>query len=296
MNLCQLICGKRAGSWQWDSMNMKLQLDKISAVENLFKEKNWPIERDQLMFSSTFNRFCYRLSLFDEEQQSLIIELAHHFRDIGINDFQEYFCEAIKEIDFTDFKAVLVAPLKPLSVKETKSSNAIWYYLKSYSDFSYKEYDRKLFFIDNWEEIQNTLSTQQALLLLVDDFIGTGETVIETLDELIESGMITKDSNFKVVSFLAQEAGINKVSDNFGKIACVGEILKRGITDRFEGDELERKRELMIKIETSIKVKEGYSFGYGGSESLVAFNRRSANNTFPVFWLEKKNKLAPFKR
>ncbi len=276
---------------------MNIRIETISKLEELFKKKNWEIINDSASFSSTFNRFCSRLSLFDEEKQDLLIALSYRFWNVGINDFQNYFCIAVNKIpELKNYSSILIAPLKKPSITSPKSSDMIWYYLKSYSDFTYEDFGKKLFFTADWKQVSELLLNNSHLLVLVDDFIGTGETAIETIEELKLLKVLSEKSDFKIISFLAQEVGLKNIFDKYGNITACCEVLKKGISDFYVGKDLERNLHLMLEMEKAIKVKADYKLGYGNSESLVAFSQRSANNTFPVFWLEKTNKLAPFKR
>lgn len=276
---------------------MGISIENLAKLEELFVKKNWEIVKETAMFSSLFNRFCNRLNLFDNNKQSFLIELGHNFIDLGLNDFQPCFIDAVKKNPkLNDYKNIIVTPLKSPSVKETKSSDAIWYHLKNYSDFSYEDFHKKLFFLSDWNSVQLAIAKPDTLLVLIDDFIGTGKTVVDTIAELKDLGCINENDQFSVVTFIAQEVGIKLIQSTYGEIVYCSIRLKKALTDRYSGDELTKRTIMMKEIEAKISVSPGFEFGYGQSESLVSVSRRSANNTFPVYWLEKKKKLAPFKR
>lgn len=277
---------------------MGITFESISKVEELFNAKNWEIINDSSLFSSTFNRFCARLAMFDEEKQDLLIELGYRFTDLNLNDFQPCFVDAIKKIENLDeYKSIIVAPLKSPNTKSVKSCDGIWYHLKNYSDFSYETFGKKLYFSSDWEKNTKVLDEKKGILLiLIDDFIGTGETVVGALDDLFSEGIIKTEHKIKVLTFMAQREGVEVVHKKYPKIVTHSISLDKGLTDNYKGDNLANNKKLMTEMEQKLKVHSDYEFGYGRSESLVAVSRRSANNTFPVFWLEKKTKLAPFKR
>jgi len=276
---------------------MAISLENLEKLEDLFIFKNWEINKDSTSFSSTFNRFCNRLDLFDSEKQTLMIELGYQFLDLGYNDFQPHFSEAIKKIPgLGDYNSIIVAPLKKPSLIQTKSADALWYFLKNYSDFSYETFGSKLYFLSEWSRIKKSIANPNIILILIDDFIGTGETVVETLDELYKESYITDAQPVKVLTLAAQAQGTTFIDSLYKDMVVFSVKLDKGLTDKYTDPELSTKKQMMSEMEQKLRVESDYEFGYGRSESLFAVGRRSANNTFPVYWLEKKKKLAPFKR
>lgn len=69
----------------------------------------------------------------------------------------------------------------------------------------------------------------------------------------------------------------------------------KGITDNYTEEELSEKLMLMNTIESKIKVHKNEKLGFKGSEALISLIR-TPNNTFPVFWKERKGRKAPFPR
>lgn len=275
---------------------MNISVEMLRKLADLFEFKRWEIESNSAKWSSLFNRFSSRLSLFNEEKQQLLIELGYRFKNIGINDYEQYFIKAVNNIPkISEFKKIIVAPLKKPSTTETKSADNIWYHFKNHVDFNYEWFGSLLYWESNWDKIRKNLKND-SILLLVDDFTGTGKTAIDVLDELYDLKLLLDTNNVCVTTFMGQRIGI----ENFGikypqKISC-SLILDRAISDFYVGKVKTQKNQLMEEMELEIKVQDDYKFGWGKSESLVALNNRSVNNTFPVFWLEKKIKYAPFKR
>ena len=71
---------------------------------------------------------------------------------------------------------------------------------------------------------------------------------------------------------------------------------KRGISDRYVGEQLDTYSRIMTHIEDKLKVAAKDRFGYNQSEALISLIR-TPNNTFPVFWKSYgKNKIVPFPR
>ena len=134
---------------------------------------------------------------------------------------------------------------------------------------------------------------EKSILVLVDDFIGTGNTA----EKCLKSMNLPKDivERTKVLALVAQEEGVDYIQ-KLGVELYVGETRRKGISDYYTDEEAEHRLKLMEEIEDKMSVKRNYRLGYGQSEALVTMCR-TPNNTFPVFWEEKGNmKLAPFPR
>lgn len=127
-------------------------------------------------------------------------------------------------------------------------------------------------------------------IVLVDDFIGTGDTIMRKLKYLIET--IEKRSlrniNIKIVSFAAmdfsKEVLKNKNIDYFSV-----HWLKKGIEDLVDQDQRGTAIKAMESMEDHLKKeyqgKKLPNFGYKRSEALFAIESFNIpNNVFPIFW------------
>ena len=105
---------------------------------------------------------------------------------------------------------------------------------------------------------------------------------------------LMKHKNIKVVSIAAQEFGINNVKEKLSIDIIANKILKRGISDYYI--DFEDKKNLMREISKKIEVSDDMELGYKDCESLITMLQKTPNNTFPVYWKETRNKVAPFPR
>ena len=129
-------------------------------------------------------------------------------------------------------------------------------------------------------------------LILVDDFIGTGNTIYRktnwVLAKIKESGKI--DITIKIIAI----AGMEFSKPNLDKLLIEYYAplwLKKGISDFYQNLTLDKNIEVMNKLEgilnptyNNYKLKK-YTFGYKRSEALYALqNYGVPNNVFPLFW------------
>jgi hypothetical protein len=138
---------------------------------------------------------------------------------------------------------------------------------------------------------------KKSMILIVDDFIGTGNTAEDALKDYNLRLRIEDDLPI-VVALVAQEQGIQKLS-KLGVSVVATIIRKRGISDNSEIVDKPRAIELMKTIERQLSINSKYSLGYGRTEALVSM-MRTPNNTFPIFWWpqmpKERSRATPFKR
>lgn len=279
-----------------------IKLDTLLSIEELFIEKGWDLNSGNVKSFSIYDRFCERLKLFNEDQQKLIIELTYNYTRVELANYLERFYESLISIgdhtfDFYDriFIYPLLSPYKATPSK-TKSAGFLHYMFET-DDYTWLS-DK---FIPNTsiKFLQDNFDNTDSLLILIDDFIGSGETAISICSEYLNTstnkGKILPQ-NVKVVSIAAQKAGMAALKKSLNVDVISNMIFDRGISDRFKGKELNVKSHLMTEIENTIKVEKGYKFGYKKSEALITMLHKTPNNTFPVYWLETKTKIAPFPR
>ena len=152
------------------------------------------------------------------------------------------------------------------------------------------------------ERLQHDLTPNDSILILVDDFVGTGETAIDVckifLDKTYSGSKLNPESVF-IVSIVAQSEGVIKVKKELNVNLVSDTIRDKGISDGYSSNAVAEKIELMLSIESKIcskKFLKKYSLGYGKSEALVSFMNKTPNNTFPFYWFETETKIAPFPR
>jgi len=278
-----------------------LNVNTLIKLNERFAIQKWEREENDL-----FERFCKMLSGLSEAQQALILELTRDFLKIDLATYPMHIRSALSEIESVDFikaKTVFVMPLlQPEDFGKSKSSTTVAYLFQDPGTKShYSIVDKNVFIIHTPEILSRHLdqvNNKDNVLLLVDDFIGTGETATNLLNFLIDEIGVTKNK-IVVLALVAQEQGINTI-ESFGVDVYYSVLRKKGITDSYVSPTKEQFITLMSEIENNLKVNEQFRLGYKGSESLVTLIR-TPNNTFPVFWFEPKLKnkekvTAPFPR
>lgn len=278
-------------------LGRKVLSDKyVTKLYTIFKQKKWKIQEDGDY--SVFDRFCSRLAeLENDEERDLIIELTNEFLWIQSSMYEEYLLKALKKLfkskewEPEKGKNIYICPL--LAARDfgkLKSSTYMLYLCQSILMRTYSDFQEEQIRICETPGVLKAHEDRIGSLILIDDFIGSGETALECLEYL---NFLNK--KIHIVSLVAQEEGINNISkENVSVFTAVSR--KKAITDAYPESEAKEKMEEMIKISTRLHAPKGMHLGYANTESLVAIIK-TPNNTFPVYWYEhKKNSYAPFVR
>lgn len=261
-------------------------LEKLTAI---FSKNGWSIEDNK----EEYNRFCQMLEYFVPEQQDLIFELTREFLWITVNKYEYYLYSSLFMIEkklLAGCNKIYVLPLRPLPDKvenEIRNESAIFTrYLIKISRLSNHDLFRgkKICLVDTPSAIPENINAISATLILVDDFIGSGETAETAVKDICRLASIKDSNKIIVVSLVAQETGVQRLS-RLGIRVFASIIRKKGISDSYLSPEREVKSKIMESIENLIKVQKGYRFGYNRTEALVAMVR-TPNDTFPVYWCE----------
>ena len=276
-----------------NSKSPELPSETYTRLYKIFKDKQWSQIGE--MDEPRFDNFCQLLASMDEAQCDMILTLTEKFLWVKDGDYLSQFIHVfdlfVSTYQFKRGKKICICPLiAKEDFYKVKSSLFLFYKIKAcltsfeskYPEFNIccAEFPTAV----NFNKIKNEYT-----LCLIDDFVGTGETVRGAMsffeNEGISVDMVT------IISLVGMEEGINNLKKDGYDIYC-GAICQKGITNTENEDTYS---ELMCRLEEKMRVNDSSKFGYGHSEALVKM-LRTPNNTFPIYWLQKNNPYAPFPR
>lgn len=276
-----------------------LRIDVFSKLVEIFNDKSWEIE-DGPNEVSLFNRFCSTLSELSDDQQMLILEMTERFTRIKFEEYLIYIKKVLdslvndKTIDITSINNIYIAPLiSPDDFGKSKSSTMVQYSIRGIIQNIPEIAFKRIIYTDGLKVDSEHINKEDSILLLVDDFVGTGETAYAAINHLNNVEKIDK-KRIVILTIAALEAGISYL-ESLEIIIFTALVFKKGITDFYPSEIVSEKITLMESIEKKIKVHKNERLGFKGSEALITLIR-TPNNTFPVFWKEKNNRIAPFPR
>lgn len=270
-----------------------ISLGQYAKLRTLFEQQNWEIDED--LEISTFERYLKTLSKLSVEQQNFMLQLSSRFLHIEQDKYLKELLGPLKELrsKYPNSNLIFLPCLPKEDQGKTKSSTAVLYQLKGTTIKKHIQLGKHYVCESISLDVFNRLEKQDFLIVLVDDFVGTGETAIGAVDYVRElCPFMENNKRIKLLCIVAMQDGISKTAEKGVELFC-RHIESKGISDYYKGDELIKAKEQMESIEKTMKTKAEFRFGYGESEALVCMER-CPNNTFPVYWATKK--LAPYER
>lgn len=279
----------------------ELSTQYLIRISQIFEKNNWLIESKENTEDSLFNRYCERiLEINENKKRDLVLELTERYLWVQEEQYIYYLIDAVKKMiavkpEINEKTKIYIMPLvSPEDEGKTKSSSMLVYLFNSVKlrhDSVLSKY--KFEIIDKKEKLLLCLKNKDAILVLADDYIGTGETAEKCLLHILK--MKVEINQIAIVALVAQKLGLEYLS-KYTVCVSTSIVRQRGISDFYEGGMLDKNIQLMREIEDKMSIREKYRFGYKESEALVTMCR-TPNNTFPIFWEESGNmKIAPFPR
>ena len=266
-------------------------------LNDLFRMKQWEIYHTDI---SCYMRYVRTLRKLKPKEQNFLLEISRRFERIPLGNYVQHLVNPLGQLrkQFAG-KLVFVGCMTEEDIKhrEVKSCKNVLYQLKGTTMRYYINLWPKVI-RENVRAIKSKdidqINAGTAMLVFVDDYIGTGETALEAAKYLAKAQ--PRLSNWGNVCFLAiaaQKEGIENIEAN-GYRVYIAEEYGRGISDYYKGKRLDTAREMMTQIESGLAgLKDEFRFGYKQSEGLVCMER-CPNNTFPIYWLTKHD--APYER
>lgn len=217
------------------------------------------------------------VSLFDECQNSdelkLITELINRFEYTNEQDFFNFYREEAKRIaEDTSLlpDQCIIGPTK--DDLRPDSSQAVTRPFYRYL----LPYKKKLTVCNNFKYIENFIckaNKKKINVVLLDDFIGTGRTMIcrmKKCDKIVKENKTIEECKYQIIALAAMERG-KTIIENTGASVYTRHILRRGISDNYNGLELRRAKTNMRRLESLFlnnPTTHEYSFGFQQSEAL----------------------------
>lgn len=226
----------------------------------------------------------------DLKEQVLVCELLHRFTYLTSREFKEDMFSIAKKVNedwgFMPQNTLIVAINK--TDYADSSESVLWHLKPAFSKF--KGWVPNQFVSGAITSL--SLVKSGSNVVLVDEFVGTGETITKLVkkfrDELEKRGVT--DVKVKVCAATAMNFSKTRI-ESMNEEFFATRWLSQGITDYVKGEDLELAKSSMRRLEKELCNEDGsalpkkYSLGYKGSEALYHFESgNTPNNVFPIFW------------
>ena len=267
---------------------------QIGKLKALFDKQHWEVIEDEDF--SYFERYIRLLSHFCEEQQNFIMKLTERFLHLPQSEYPKFLVNSVRQLreDFPNDNLLFACCLPKTDIGKVKSGVAVLYQFKG-STIRSRVNLGKYYVVESFSpEFVSNINLDNSHFVLVDDFVGTGETALGAINYIRELfPAMEGNDRISILCIVAMQKGFDAIKEA-GASVYSSVICSRGISDFYTGEELLRAKEVMQDIEQSLKkLKPEYHFGYGHSEALVCMER-CPNNTFPIYWYTKND--APYER
>lgn len=266
----------------------------FALIVELFDSENWKkhLVKEEVKY---LDIFCEMLSDFDKEEQRLLIELANSYIDIPPEDYSIEVLKLLKQFvsQFNNVEHLYIMPIvndSDYEKNKIKSSHFISYLFKN-KEYRHINELKKLtvYLIPEISNLGKTIKTSgKKSFVIVDDFIGTGETLQSCLNRIkrspIKDDLYLDPSDITIMSIACTKKVKEEIEDQGYKLVC-NHIIDKGITDNENYSDTERAKyiEIMGSIENKLSIDSNLRLGRNNSEALISL-ARTPNNTFPVFW------------
>jgi hypothetical protein len=259
----------------------------------LFTQKNWINDVPDDAFQ---NAISLALLLTGEERE-VFYQLFTNYLIVSSSKYESLLKRCVSKLNTvllqSDYKIFIMPLLKECDKdKNTKSSVFLTYFFKAMTICKNKVFDNKKLIFDKKGDIEHcNWNTDNARLILVDDFIGSGKTASTCIDEYKAKGV--KVEKIIVLALVTMLNGKKIVEQKGVKVVYDTEI-KKGISEMYKEPQKSSYLSIIDTIETKYKVSDMYKRGLGKCEGLITL-MRTPNNTFPIFW-GNEFKTPPFPR
>ncbi|MBI9110129.1 hypothetical protein [Maridesulfovibrio ferrireducens] len=284
------------------STNIKL----ITKLHTILTEKGWGTDREEKKSGKKlFQIFAEIMEQLNEKQSLLLLHLISKFKIYKADNYSFLLKKAFEDISFSnhqDAKIIYLIPLvhwKDIKKEKFKSGHSFLYQIQNQSFIKIAPplHGKKIEILRDYvayDSKKESFKTQKKCFIFFDDFIGTGDTAIRTINEFSDEYNIDFKDIY-LISLVAMQHGLERLYDSGVNIG-VGEMANKGISDDpYLSGKITENINTMLDIEKEFSVPPTYELGYGRSEALISMIR-TPNNTFPLFWFTNKKLDVPFPR
>lgn len=256
-------------------------------IFNLSRRHNW-IEFFVDHLSDMLNKEC-----FDKESQSMILEMIERFTHLSTSIYNQKLRQLAQMIADENANPKSVQIVAMTSDYSPDSGQRVLYDLKPiFEEINWRGYTGVNMYNQSCKEYKRKMASNDKIkIIFVDEFVGSGTTVIGRYNDIIRiyndsKSPVLLDIEFRVLaSTIVGEDRVLMKGINFKSMINVD----RGLSDHYKDSELDRKRLLMLKLESllsdSYNGRKMHSFGHGAVEALYSREMgNTPNSVFPIFW------------
>lgn len=254
-------------------------VDDVFLMTELFNRKSW---NRYVGYESVLDAYIETLGRMTGPEKVLFLDLTERFLWIMdyTTDIITQLNRILNQFNYQDY--YVIRCIEKSEQRKSKSSGVVLYEIKN--PVVQRKLVKPVHILNSTSDLKKLKDLSNSLFILVDDFVGTGQTADDCMTDLKQI-QPTIAGKMVVMCIVALEQGIQKLS-NLHVPIFYRYRFNRGISDYYTGYKLRENIRLMQEIENNFEIST-YNFGYQGSEALVCL-KRCPNNTFPIYWHGRK--------
>ncbi len=273
-----------------------MKIHDVLRIGELFVAKGWSTETDgDEQFPLLFDKFCRMSARLDEVERKLVIQLSYDYVRVPPRDnakaLATSWAKLIQSLPST-IKTIVLAPLpKPKGKKRSetnqiKSSDALFYDARGIEARLRRGITTDLVFCANADDfIDAQTASEPTALVLIDDYVGSGNTASTAIAHL-QSKALRSNTHIFILALVAQTDAVARVQASNAQLIA-GRLVERAISNNTAIVNKIAALATMHEIGRRLRFKKADALGYEGTEAVITM-RRTPNNTFPVFWTDRK--------
>lgn len=224
------------------------------------------------------------------DHRTLILDLINRFTYLSVSAYKEKIGDLAMDIatdpEISEGTTQIVAMAADSSAD---SSQYVLYDLKvELEKKGWSNYKQVNKFGDSYK--MYTRNPEHKHIVLIDEFIGSGQTVKSRVDELhrVYRGASVADYTVRVKALVATRVGVEFLR-GLGIVVDAQVMVDRGISDYYHGASIAANIRLMKDVESVLSeqfhLDPELSLGYSQVEALYTRDGgNTPNNVFPIFW------------
>lgn len=225
-----------------------------------------------------------------DEKRTLIIELISRFKYISNDCFSALLNKLAHKIvtdpSLTEHNTQIVSISAD---SNADSGQAVLYGLKyNFEKLGWRNHGTANLFGKAYSTYKRNNKYKD--IVLVDEFVGSGRTVISRVEEIerVFKSNGVDDFSIKVKVITSTEMGLQSIRNKGIDVESLITINK-GISDHYPDEKVNDLINIMLELEdilsNTYQQKEMPSLGYGKAESLYTRQQTNTpNSVFPIFW------------
>lgn len=270
----------------------KISKNNFSYLYNLYSIQPWLLDKEDILYDLITNCSTEYEKYLITDLLSVFVYLNDVDMNIYLNDLSLYI---INDSSYSEDTTIIAA----ITIDDTADSSQKILDLIKFHFFNNGWVNVK--YVNRFNKIPKYLMSGYKNVVLVDEFIGSGKTILNRIKST--NGWPTNDFTLTFCFIAGMKYTINELVSKDYKIYCPLQ-LKRGISDRYEKSEITSATNTMLVLETILAKKinhfdlDDYSLGYNRTEALYSLKEgigNTPNSVFPIFWWPRYSNNDPRK-